>query len=261
MNRVQGLMTAGVLCMAASALGQNLLSNPGFEDGGNGWTLFTQGGSVAVGQVTYPTSGALTGTRYARVEVTQPAESSAENWHLQLQPAGWEAGIGATYEFKFWAKSEPDAPIHVSVQGSDWSYITGTSFGLTSEWAEYSFTHFSEAEGTAAVRFHVYVAETAGVYSFDDFSVTALTAGVRGTAARAQDLRVRRESGNFVVSLGTGVSGAWKAELVDLRGAVLSTATGSGEGALRLAAPREGGAYIVRVSAGTRAWVRKVSVL
>jgi hypothetical protein len=253
--------TAITLCLAATALGQNLITNPGFESGGTGWTLFTQGGSPAVASVTYPTTGARTGTRYARVVVTTPAASASENWHVQFQPpSNWTAGIGATYEFKFWAKSDSAANIHVSVQGGDYTYLTGTSFGLTPEWTEYSLSHVSEAEGSAAVRFHVYVGEAVNGYNFDDFTLTALTAGVRGGSSPGQALRIRREAGNLVVSLGEGAAEDWKAELVDLRGITLASATGRGNGSLSLALPEKSGAYFVRASTSTRSWVRRVAV-
>jgi hypothetical protein len=261
MNRIHTVTTVLMLCCAATGMAQNLLTNPGFENSGSGWTLFTQGGSQAVASVTYPTTGARTGTRYARVLVSVPAASAGENWHVQLQPQSWTAGIGATYEFKFWAKSDSSANIHVSVQGADYAYLTGMSFGLTSEWTEYSLTHVSEAAGTGAVRFHVYVAESVNVYSFDDFSVTALTAGVHGDGMGGrQGLRVRQESGNLVLSLDGGVSGNLRAELFDLRGTNLGSTTGKADGSLQLALPSESGTYIVRAQTPTRAWVRKVSI-
>jgi hypothetical protein len=260
MNRIHRITTALMLCGAAAVMGQNLLTNPGFESGGSGWTLFTQAGSPAVAAVTYPTTGARTGTRFGRVEVTQPAASAAENWHVQLQPpTGWSAGIGATYEFKFWAKADSGRNIHVSVQNGGYTYLTGVSFGLTTEWTEYSMTHEATEEGTSAVRFHVYVAESKGVYDFDDFSVTALTAGVRGGSSQGQALRVRQEPGSLVLSLGS-VSGAWKADLLDLRGTSVATAAGKADGSARLALPKKGGAYFVRASTPTRSWVRKVLV-
>jgi hypothetical protein len=110
------------------------------------------------------------------------------------------------------------------------------------------------------VRFHVYVAESVNAYSFDDFSVTALTAGVRGGSSRGQALQVRLGRDNFVLTLDGGISGNLKAELLDLRGMSLATATGRADGSLVLAHPRESGAYLIRASTTTRSWVRKVSI-
>ena len=263
MNRIHKITSAFMLCGAATVLGQNLITNPGFESGGTGWTLFTQGGSVAVASVTYPSTGAHGGTRYARVAVTTPAASASENWHVQFQPpTGWSAGIGTTYEFKFWAKGDSSQNIHVSVQGADYTYLTGTSFGLTTDWTEYTLTHVSEAEGTNAVRFHVYVAESKGVYSFDDFTLTGTPpAGISdGIKTKGQALRIRQESGGLVLSLGGIASENWKAELLDLRGTTVASATGRADGSLRLARPGKSGVYFVRAGTPTHSWVRKVSI-
>jgi hypothetical protein len=262
MNRIQKVTTALMLCGATFAMGQNLITNPGFESSGAGWTLFTQGGSEAVASVTYPTTGAHSGTRYARVLVTTPAASAAENWHVQLQPpTGWSAEVGTTYEFKFWAKSDSSANIHVSVQGSDYTYITGSSFGLTTEWTEYTITHVSEAEGTNGVRFHVYVAESVNAYSFDDFSAVAQPLGIRAGGVEAgQALQVRQDARNLVLSLGGRVSENWKAELLDLRGVTIASAKGRTDGSLTLARPGKAGTYVLRAGTRTHSWVRKVTI-
>jgi hypothetical protein len=261
MNRIHKVLTLATLCGVAAVQAQNLITNPGFESGGTGWTLWTQSGSPAVAAVTYPTGGAHGGTRYARVQVTAPAASAAENWHIQFQPPpSWEAIAGATYEMKFWAKSDSSKPIHVSVQGGDYAYLTGQSFGLTPDWTEYSISHVAAEGGTSSVRFHVYVAEAVDVYSFDDFTLlkTADPVGVRPGASAKEGFRVRQEAGKLVVTL-DGAPETWKAELVDLRGTVLANASGRADGLLSFALPKNG-AYFVRASTATKAWVRKISV-
>lgn len=262
-TRIRGVTAALSLSLCGAAFAQTPvpLDNPGFESGSAGWALWTQSGSLAVAAVTYPDTGARTGTRYARVEVTAAAESSGENWHVQFQPpTNWEAVAGATYEFKFWAKSDVELPLHVSVQGSDYTYLTGTSFGLTPEWTEYSVMHTAEEAGQGAVRFHVYVAEAVGVYSFDDFSLTeTLPAGVR-SADKAQGFQIRQVAGNLVLSLPAGQVGTWKAELVNLRGSRLAMTQGHVDASLRFALPKEKGAYFVRVSGPKGSWVRKIAV-
>lgn len=263
MNRIKTIMTT----LALGGLGtlwaaEVPLDNPGFEDGGSGWNLWTQSGSEAVGEVTYPTGGAHGGTRYARVEVTSPAASSGENWHIQFQPpSGWEASIGATYEFKFWAKSDSSLPIHVSVQGSDFTYITGQSFALSPEWTEYSITHFSDAEGVNGIRFFVYVAEAVGVYEFDDFSLFETPASLKAGAATKgrQALRVVQGADKLSLTL-DGITENVKAELFDMRGTSLATAMGRADGSLKLAHPGKSGTYVVRASTATRAWFRTISI-
>jgi hypothetical protein len=262
MNRFHAFTTAGLLCTAVS-FGQNLITNPGFESGGTGWTLFAQSGTVAAATVTYPNTGAHGGTRYARVAVTAAAASASENWHIQFQPpTGWSASVGTTYDLKFWAKCDSSRNIHVSVQGSDYSYISGTTYGLTPDWTEYTATYVADAEGSNAVRFHVYVAEGTGVYAFDDFTLTGTApAGIsKGLEKAGQALRIRLESGAMVVSLGKAGTDLVKAELIDLQGVTHSSAQARANGSLRLALPAQNGTYLLRVKSGNEVWVRKVAV-
>lgn len=258
-NGVARLLSALMLCGAVAIPAQNLITNPGFESQGSGWTLWFQSGTVAAGSVTYPDTGAHGGSRYARIDITSAAASAAENWHVQFQPQSWTAVSGTTYEFKFWAKCDVGSNIHVSVQGADYTYLTGTSFGIGTEWAEYSLTQVADADGDGAVRFHIYLGEAVDVYSFDDVSVTAVPTAIRGGVAQGAALNVLQGRDNLVVSLGKGMPGAWKADLLDVRGKVLASASSGAEGSARLKRPGAG-MYVVRASTPTRAWVRKVEV-
>jgi hypothetical protein len=171
---------------------------------------------------------------------------------------------GATYDLKFWAKSDSGTNIHVAIQDgpdNNFAYRTGTSFGIATEWTEYTLTYTSDVAGSGALRFNLYVGESRDTYGFDDFSLVAQTVGIRnGTTTGTQALRVRQESDRLVVSLGNNPSGNWKAELVDLRGTILASATGRADGMLNLAHPGKSGAYFIRASTPTRSWVRKVSI-
>lgn len=267
MKRIDGaaaLSLSLALCGAAFAQTENLITNPGFEQSGSGWILWTEPtDSVAVSAVTYPDSGAYDGTRYARVEVTEPAASAEENWHIQFQtPTGWVAVLGATYDLTFWAKSDSSSTIHIAVQGSDYSYLTGSSFGLTPEWTEYYFSHYSDAEGTNGVRFHIYVAETVDVYSFDNFTLTeTLPVAVHaGTAEARQTLQVLQGAQNLTLTLDGAGSGNLNVELVDLRGVTVASKVGPANSQLHMPLPGKSGIYFVRANSGTKVWVRKVLV-
>lgn len=263
MNRFHRVASVFLLCGVAAAFGQNLITNPGFESSGTGWNLwFDASASEAVATVTYPTSGAHSGTRFAQVAVTTP---STENWHIQFQPpGGWTAENGRTYDMTFWAKSEGSTSMHFSVQdgpSNGYAYRTGFQFQLSPDWTQYTFTYTSDVEGASALNFFLYVGSPVDTYGFDDFSLTAQPVGIAPGARKAgQAFLVRPEAGGLVLSLPEGVSGPVKAELLDMRGKSLATATGNAETSLRLARPALGGVYFVRASTRTHAWVRKVSV-
>ena len=264
MSRIHGILSTFILSLAATVPAQNLITNPGFESSGSGWTLWTDASaSESVSSVTYPDSGARSGTRYARVEVTTP---SVENWHIQFQtPAGWEAVNGATYDMTFWAKSENSSSMHFSVQdGPDngFTYRTGFDFALSPEWTEYSFSYISDVEGTGALRFFLYVGSMTDIYGFDDFNLTMTPpAGIlAGSAAGRQGIHVHQGSNTLAVTLDADVAGDWSATLYDLRGVRLASVKGRAGASLSLPLPRENGAYFIRAASSTQSWMRKVIV-
>ncbi len=263
---IHGITAALSLSLGSAVFAQetNLITNPGFEENGAGWSLWKDGSaSEAAAVVTYPDSGARSGTRYARIDVTAAA---LENWHIQYQtPAEWEAVMNATYEMTFWARSDSSSNLHFSVQdGPDngYTYRTGFDFGFTPEWSEYTFSYTSDVEGYGALRFFLYVGATVDTYGFDDFKLieyppASIKNGVAGNRAA---LNVTREQGRFVLALENGGSGTMKAALLDARGVSLATATGRADGTLQLAAPARSGTYFVRANVGNKVWVRQVTV-
>jgi Carbohydrate binding domain len=262
MNRVSKLMTALALTGAATVMGQNLLPNPGFENGGDSWSLWQEGSTPAVSAVTYPTTGGRNNSAYARFEVTTTA---SENWHVQLQvPAGWDALNGAHYELKFWAKAANASSFHFGIQdgpATNFAYRTGVDFTLTPDWTEYTLTYTSDVEGNGALRFNLFLGLTQEVYGFDDFSLTATPVSIRNASVSKAGSALQVSQGRTDLTVAVaGLSGSWKAELYDLHGAVYASATGRGGSALTLGHPGKSGTYFIRANSGTRSWVRKVSI-
>jgi len=263
MNRIQSLMTVLALTGAATVMGQtNLITNPGFESSGAGWSLWKDASaSEAVATVTYPTTGARSGTRYAQVVVTTP---SVENWHIQFQPpATWDAGIGATYEMKFWAKSANSTGMHFSVQdgpANGFMYRSGFDFSYTPEWTEYTFSYTSDVEGTGALRFFLYVGANVDTLGFDDFSLVQTAASVKDGLATGgrKGMTVKQGRSDLAVTV-PGQTGSWKAELYDLQGAVHASTSGRGE-TLTLEHSVKPGTYFVRALSGTKMWVHKLAI-
>jgi hypothetical protein len=265
MNRIPLSLITLMLCSAAAVRAQKLLSNPGFENTNPGdywqlWKSDTTSAATYDAALTFPDTGAHEGTRYARVEVKAAAP---ENWHIQLQlPPDWVADSGASYELKFWARSDSSTSIHLGIQDgpdNNYTYRSGQDFPLAPEWAEQTLVYASDRAGNGALRFNLYLGRSQDTYGFDAFSLTKQTTGIRpATGEGSRAFRIRQGSGNLVLTLADGISEAWKAELYDLRGTALATASGRAGSALTLAQPRESGLYLIRAATPKHAWTRKV---
>lgn len=266
MNRAQIIPVALLLGWSASAQAQNLLSNPGFENANPGdyWQIWVMDTTTMkdYAALTFPNTGAHEGTRYAQVEVKTPA---SENWHIQLQiPPDWIADSGATYELKFWARSDSSTGIHVGIQDgpdNNYTYRSGMDFQLSPEWTEETVTYTSDRKGNGALRFNLYLGRFQDTYGFDGFSLQQQSTAIRGgTNPAGRSLRVRQGAGSLILALEGGASEAWKAELFDLRGKGVAAAAGRTGGPLILPQPRERGTYLLRASTARGSWIRKVSV-
>jgi hypothetical protein len=267
MNRTPISPIALLLFCTAALQAQNLFSNPGFENANPGdyWQLWKADTTTAAtydAALTFPNTGAHEGTKYARVEVKAPA---LENWHIQLQlPPDWVADSGASYELKFWARSDSSTSIHMGIQDgpdNNYTYRSGQDFTLSPEWAEQSLVYTSDRQGNGALRFNLYLGRYQDTYGFDSFSLMKQTTGIPTAAnAGAQAIRIRQGAGGLVLSLAAGATEDWKAELLDLRGKAIATAAGRAGSALTLSQPRESGLYLIRAATPTHTWVRKVSL-
>jgi hypothetical protein len=267
MNRSPISPIALLLCCTAALQAQNLIPNPGFENTNHGdyWQLWKADTTTAAtydAALTFPDTGAHEGARYARIEVKAAA---TENWHIQLQlPPDWVADSGATYELKFWARSDSSTSIHLGIQdGPDnsFTYRSGQDFSLSPEWTEQTLVYQSDRQGNGALRFNLYLGRYQDTYGFDSFSLLKQTTAIRtASEARAKAFRIRQGSENLVLSLAEGNAEDWKAELLDLRGTVLGTAAGRAGSALTLAQPGESGLYLIRATTPKHSWVRKVSL-
>ena len=152
----------------------DLYINGGFEADGAGWNLWVNSGDAATGAatLTYPATGAHSGSKFGRVTVTA---APAEIYEVQLQDGTWgEAELDSIYTIKFWAKADAEAEIKVAADaGASRDYITLASetVTLTTEWAQYEFEYVSEIAGADSLNFNIYCGGAVGVYDFDDIAL------------------------------------------------------------------------------------------
>ncbi|MHC4435694.1 MAG: LamG-like jellyroll fold domain-containing protein, partial [Planctomycetota bacterium] len=129
---------------------ENLLANGSFEDDepildDPDWVQWCTWNPAegAGSNVTIVDTDAIDGARSLKVEPIGP-----ENWHFILVNISFAADLSKNYTATFWAKAEAPRPLTVQMKASDNSVNAwnATSFDLTTDWAEYSYT--SEVQHT-----------------------------------------------------------------------------------------------------------------
>jgi len=172
------LAVAGAWSAASAA---NLFTNPGFEDGTTGWTVYLNSSRVAATGTATAGAG-RNGTAGMELKVTTANDT---NWHIQLQaPQDWKAEKGKTYKLTFWGKADASKSIHLGIGGgpaSGYAYIKGFDFGLSTAWKQYEVEYASTATGIDSVRFNLYVGGATGTYTFDDFVLDTVGSSQVGT--------------------------------------------------------------------------------
>jgi endo-1,4-beta-D-glucanase Y len=176
-----------VLGLSLVAQAQNLLSNPDFESGKTGWTLYvntsatdTVGTPDAIWSAT--ASAARTGTKGASIEVDG---RNANNWDIQLQPPQtWIAEQGKTYHLTFWGKSDSSRTINVAASrgpAGGYAYLDGWQFGIGTSWKSYEVFYTAPATGKDSLRLNIYVGASVGKYMFDDFVLDTVPSSLPAT--------------------------------------------------------------------------------
>jgi len=176
------------LALAATAQAQdNLLTNPGFESGKTGWTLYVNSSATTTtgtpaATATAVAGAARTGTKGLQVVVTGV---NGNNWDVQVQPPQtWKAEKGRVYHMTFWGKSIGSKPLTVSASlgpAAGYKYLDGWGMSLSSAWKQYEVFYKAPATGVDSLRLNVYVGGDTGTYHFDDFVLDTVPSALPAT--------------------------------------------------------------------------------
>ncbi|NLD99502.1 MAG: hypothetical protein GX640_06470 [Fibrobacter sp.] len=167
MNRLIGATIILLQTFFISLYSQNLLTNGSFENS-TGWSLYVNPEKNADAELSFPTTGAQDGNRFARVTVTAISDL---NWHIQLQDPAWTCKKGVEYHLSFYAKADANRAIQVAVSGdstSPYTYRSGTELSVGTEWKKFDIYYKSDVEGSNATSFNFYCGYAIGVYDFDN---------------------------------------------------------------------------------------------
>jgi hypothetical protein len=126
---------------------ENILLNPGFEDGQLGWVLENHAGEGAASQLVIDQEERLTGKQSMRIDIQKVAGGTW--WHVGLnqnfsQETGIEIKAGEIYTLAAWVKTEPKTTRTILLAGGEnhgpWANWGSKEFNITDEWAEYHTT-------------------------------------------------------------------------------------------------------------------------
>jgi rhomboid protease GluP len=151
-----------------------LIENPGFEAGLEGWTKFTFAGAPA--RFEFDTDVTHEGRQALRVSVSQPSDSGCYQ-EIMLKPGKW-------YRFSGWVRTRGLDPhraavcgtFHIHARGVNDFIARGTNHGGDTEWTEVSLT-FKTRPNDGLIRIVVYFVgfgRGTGTAWFDDLMLVEL---------------------------------------------------------------------------------------
>lgn len=116
---------------AGPPIPDNLLANPGFEDGLESWELLN-------GAIEATTEDAHCGAQSIKI-----TPAGGNPWDQQIAASPVQLAFGGQYEIRLWAKGAAEGAImRVSISkydGNGADYFYGSDVTLTTEWAEYTW--------------------------------------------------------------------------------------------------------------------------
>ncbi len=154
-----------IICLCANELaGQNIVPNPGFEDGaGNtftNWNEFNGAGSFYEGTAA---ADIRSGSRSLKVNTT---ENPGEQWRHQIVSDAIPTNIGADYTFTIWAKAlDANETIRFSTNPSLGNEQYSADMTVPTTWGQLSWTFTAN---TATTTIALDVGQFANTYCFDD---------------------------------------------------------------------------------------------
>jgi hypothetical protein len=241
----------------------NIYQNGSFESGGGGWSLWVKNTDSATGaaDMTFPTTGAKSGTKFCRVNVTSKPK---EAYEIQLQDGTWKCKKNFKYTFTVWAKADSERTIALeAIAGSSRNYagLASLTYLLTPEWQECSVSYTSlDLEGNDSISFVIPCGGSTGQYGFDSITLVGeLDSSLIDTTSR-----VRMTGGNLKKStwqyafqltpdqlrctMNTEMVAPFKVDIVSVQGRLFSSKTIRTAGRVFSLPRPPSGTWVVRVN-------------
>jgi hypothetical protein len=128
----------------------NLVTNPDFEEGTNGWTLNTGGNSA--GLLKTEKGGVVGDCLFAQIDAVGP-----NAWNPEIHSPSFSVKAGKIYTCAFWAKTEQGKtrPLYVKFEQLDTWQGPGKTITITDEWTEYYLSPNMTVQSPPLVVIHI----------------------------------------------------------------------------------------------------------
>ncbi|HEY3002243.1 MAG TPA: discoidin domain-containing protein [Kribbellaceae bacterium] len=148
----------------------NLVTNPEFDNGMTGWTLYADAAAGASASAAVVTDAGLSGANALQVTIASPGP---DDWRVQVQqPRAVTAG--KAYKISFMAKAAAAKNIRVAIQqeGGAWKEYFSQPVSVTTSPATYGPFAFTATTTDATAKLKFYVGGNATTVQIDNVTVT-----------------------------------------------------------------------------------------
>ena len=135
-----------IILLIPKVFAQNVINNPGFENGITGWSNNMNNGANA--NFVIESTNSPEGSKHFKCEVVKLGNN---DWDVQLRSNEFAVDQTHNYRLSFKAKSKTTgAKVKVYIQTNKWM---GQTFSLTDNWKSYSYEFYPD-EPTKQLKFN-----------------------------------------------------------------------------------------------------------
>ena len=147
-----GVVLAGVLVSGTTAIDdeiENLVANPDFENGTQGWSIGAEGQLSIDNKEEAPTD--------YPVMLATINQVGAEDWNPEIHSPAFDVDSGKQYTVDLWAKTEPEITRTIGVKFEQLDTWVGpaTTITLTDEWQLFIYSPVMTMDSPPQVVIHI----------------------------------------------------------------------------------------------------------
>lgn len=153
-----------------------LATNPGFESGLTGWSVFNTGNPAGTSTITATNIASEVRTGTSAMKVVNPIGYAGSQWRVQVSSAAFPTEVGKQYTISYWVRATAaGGSIRLSTGPSSPQYQGDQNIGTA--WQQVSWTITAQLSSTT---FLFDLGQAANTYLIDDVSVKEVVVAPSG---------------------------------------------------------------------------------